>query len=153
MGTHSTRWFVSASACANIGAVLQCFLRTENRKESKWRESAKNDGRVVDCPAHADRYRTPRGVGESRKKKGQPRTVALEYWWRRGGSNSRPSHCERDALPAELRPRMAYSIHKNQHRKIDIATSATDNLSSQAPTISIVKDSYHCNPSSQEPVL
>ena len=25
--------------------------------------------------------------------------------WRRGGSNSRPSHCERDALPAELRPR------------------------------------------------
>ena len=27
-----------------------------------------------------------------------------EQWWRRGGSNSRPSHCERDALPAELRP-------------------------------------------------
>src|SRR5690606_31153291 len=27
-----------------------------------------------------------------------------ESWWRRGGSNSRPSHCERDALPAELRP-------------------------------------------------
>ena len=74
-------------------------------------------------------------------------------WWRRGGSNSRPSHCERDALPAELRPRTAYSIHKNQHRKIDIATSATDNLSSQAHIISIVKDIYHCRPSSQEPVL
>ncbi len=27
-----------------------------------------------------------------------------DIWWRRGGSNSRPSHCERDALPAELRP-------------------------------------------------
>ncbi len=26
------------------------------------------------------------------------------FWWSRGGSNSRPSHCERDALPAELRP-------------------------------------------------
>ena len=26
-------------------------------------------------------------------------------WWSRGGSNSRPSHCERDALPSELRPR------------------------------------------------
>ena len=26
------------------------------------------------------------------------------HWWSRGGSNSRPSHCERDALPAELRP-------------------------------------------------
>ena len=25
-------------------------------------------------------------------------------WWRGGGSNSRPSHCERDALPAELPP-------------------------------------------------
>jgi hypothetical protein len=29
--------------------------------------------------------------------------------WSRGGSNSRPSHCERDALPAELRPLL------NQH--------------------------------------
>ena len=26
-------------------------------------------------------------------------------WWSRGGSNSRPLHCERSALPAELRPR------------------------------------------------
>ncbi len=25
-------------------------------------------------------------------------------WWSGGGSNSRPSHCERDALPAELPP-------------------------------------------------
>ena len=25
-------------------------------------------------------------------------------WWSRGGSNPRPSHCERDALPSELRP-------------------------------------------------
>ena len=32
-------------------------------------------------------------------------TFTARYrWWRRGGSNSRPSHCERDALPAELRP-------------------------------------------------
>ena len=31
--------------------------------------------------------------------------LAQVIWWRRGGSNSRPSHCERDALPAELRPR------------------------------------------------
>ena len=30
-----------------------------------------------------------------------------KVWWRRGGSNSRPSHCERDALPAELRPHKA----------------------------------------------
>src|SRR5687767_10096608 len=27
-----------------------------------------------------------------------------KLWWRRGGSNSRPLHCERSALPAELLP-------------------------------------------------
>ena len=27
-----------------------------------------------------------------------------ENWWRYGDSNPRPSHCERDALPAELYP-------------------------------------------------
>lgn len=27
-------------------------------------------------------------------------------WWSGGGSNSRPSHCERDALPAELPPQI-----------------------------------------------
>ena len=32
------------------------------------------------------------------------KTKALLYWWSGGGSNSRPSHCERDALPAELPP-------------------------------------------------
>ena len=30
--------------------------------------------------------------------------VEGKNWWSRGGANSRPSHCERDALPAELRP-------------------------------------------------
>ena len=27
-----------------------------------------------------------------------------DFWWRGGGSNSRPPHCERGALPAELPP-------------------------------------------------
>ena len=30
--------------------------------------------------------------------------LGIGRWWRRRGSNPRPSHCERDALPAELRP-------------------------------------------------
>src|SRR5208283_2714650 len=40
-------------------------------------------------------------------------------WWRRGGSNSRPSHCERDALPAELRPplKWKYCTDKTISRK------------------------------------
>lgn len=33
-------------------------------------------------------------------------------WWSRGGSNSRPSHCERDALPAELRPHSTFPLGK-----------------------------------------
>ena len=32
-------------------------------------------------------------------------TSGLKWWWRRRGSNPRPSHCERDALPTELLPR------------------------------------------------
>ena len=31
-------------------------------------------------------------------------------WWRRRGSNPRPSHCERDALPTELLPRKGRRI-------------------------------------------
>src|SRR5438067_3861836 len=40
----------------------------------------------------------------SQNKKPTRRIVGFEEWWRRRGSNPRPSHCERDALPAELRP-------------------------------------------------
>ena len=36
-----------------------------------------------------------------------------DKWWRRGGSNSRPSHCERDALPAELRPHEDRNYSRN----------------------------------------
>src|SRR3990167_2086300 len=35
---------------------------------------------------------------------GVKRCFCLVFWWSGGGSNSRPSHCERDALPAELPP-------------------------------------------------
>ena len=35
----------------------------------------------------------------------QNASIANRGWWSRGGSNSRPPHCERGALPAELRPR------------------------------------------------
>ena len=35
---------------------------------------------------------------------GEMANASESKWWRGGGSNSRPSHCERDALPAELPP-------------------------------------------------
>ena len=39
-------------------------------------------------------------------------------WWSGGGSNSRPSHCERDALPAELPP----------HKHAILANSSSINI-------------------------
>src|SRR5438874_13443829 len=38
------------------------------------------------------------------RRKGRRYAAGLEDWWRRRGSNPRPRHCERRALPAELRP-------------------------------------------------
>src|SRR5438128_12252076 len=34
-----------------------------------------------------------------------PRVAEGEAWWSQAGSNRRPRHCERRALPAELWPR------------------------------------------------
>ena len=45
-------------------------------------------------------------AGRATKKPGR-RRPGLAWWWSGGGSNSRPSHCERDALPAELPPHEA----------------------------------------------
>ena len=42
--------------------------------------------------------------GAPTNKKGRNESGRRNEWWRRRGSNPRPSHCERDALPAELRP-------------------------------------------------
>src|SRR5688572_17887369 len=39
-----------------------------------------------------------------RRKKGPLARPFFDSWWSGGGSNSRPSHCERDALPAERPP-------------------------------------------------
>ena len=46
------------------------------------------------------------GVGEAQKRL-RPTNCG---WWSRGGSNSRPPHCERGALPAELRPRNRWMV-------------------------------------------
>jgi hypothetical protein len=43
----------------------------------------------------------------SPKEKSQPSQAGFSIWWSQGGSNSRPRHCERRALPAELWPRLA----------------------------------------------
>jgi hypothetical protein len=37
----------------------------------------------------------------------------LNRWWRGGGSNSRPPHCERGALPAELPPHAAQILTRS----------------------------------------
>jgi hypothetical protein len=40
----------------------------------------------------------------SEEQQPEEKTVEKIGWWSRQGSNLRPSHCERDALPTELRP-------------------------------------------------
>src|SRR4051794_21013949 len=47
---------------------------------------------------------TMRRTVRPEKKKALSNKALETLWWRGGGSNSRPSHCERDALPAELPP-------------------------------------------------
>jgi hypothetical protein len=77
--------------------------RTLKTNKAPWRRSP------VRCsPRRRSLVRSPRGHG----------ALQME-WWRRGGSNSRPSHCERDALPAELRPHLwfPWSCLKSTSRK------------------------------------
>ena len=81
---------------------------------------------------HARRGREPRtgsascaATGMTRQASTAPDHVTADDsavarqpdWWSRGGSNSRPSHCERDALPSELRPRDAIAslVERNRH--------------------------------------
>ena len=40
-------------------------------------------------------------------------------WWRRRGSNPRPSHCERDALPTELLPKFLINFEKFHTSKFE----------------------------------
>src|SRR5438067_8238286 len=51
----------------------------------------------------------PRGLRRARFAIGHhvaaPRVAEGEAWWSQAGSNRRPRHCERRALPAELWPR------------------------------------------------
>jgi hypothetical protein len=80
--------------------------------------------RLRECPGYRQIYRhlPPDSVGlgwtalrwirkrpESLYFQVFPALVApsrTEIWWSQGGSNSRPRHCERRALPAELWPRI-----------------------------------------------
>ena len=39
-------------------------------------------------------------------------------WWSGGESNSRPSHCERDALPTELPPHAEGKFYHRRRRRI-----------------------------------
>ncbi len=67
----------------------------------------------------------------------------LRYWWSRGGSNPWPSHCERDALPAELRPLShgSHYTHSQQQNGRPICASyalVIPRLPSDFPPLSVV---------------
>src|SRR3990172_4080199 len=86
-------------------------------------------------------FANPVGTLWDKKKAGFPMRILenrplLDFlgifeWWRRGGSNSRPRHCERRALPAELRPHEAPILPPPRpgdnalHRRSDRVCSTT----------------------------
>ena len=55
-------------------------------------------------PPHATGRTVPRKTTQRLTLQHVRRCICLENWWSQGGSNSRPRHCERRALPAELWP-------------------------------------------------
>ena len=58
------------------------------------------------------------------------------WWWRGGGSNSRPSHCERDALPAELPPHgNTDSSEKPQRRSATLPGVRATDANAAAPSM------------------
>src|SRR6266481_9051842 len=74
---HYLLEFCTRSATRSTGGTINCFLR-------RWGWATRRKNRVA-FSVDSD-------------------VVPSEGWWSRQESNLRPSHCERDALPTELRP-------------------------------------------------
>ena len=58
--------------------------------------------------------RLKRGPMRTERRPLPTRLVNKGIWWRRGDSNSRPQHCERCALPTELRPHKKFIFHRTE---------------------------------------
>lgn len=73
----------------------------------------------LQCHARGAGQIWPTWCGQNLRPNAKQRTTSRDVvrcfywncWWSGGGSNSRPSHCERDALPAELPPQQSTIIH------------------------------------------
>ena len=74
--------------------------------------------------------RTPEGVRTYRTdtKKASGKDLRLLNWWALRGSNSRPSRCKRDALPAELSAHLAYRKDIYTHKKNKSSFFFTKNI-------------------------
>ena len=108
---------VSAS-CSSDQRFAFGFLQISSRPEHPCRSANSS-------PCRASRGLPPPSEcalpGAPRKSPEQVR--ALEWWWRQGGSNSRPSDCEPDALPAELCPQTA-AILQTAPERVKIGAGA-----------------------------
>ena len=69
-----------------------------------------------------------------------------EFWWSGGGSNSRPSHCERDALPAELPPQRRKIIAWRLRQESNLQSSLLTTTAFAARTLVCGLDSILAMP-------
>ena len=95
----------------SAGANYDELVRVSGEERGKGRRTGPHSGGV---PGPRGTGRTPRNPARTRdfgqQKTGLEGRFLSEYWWSQGGSNSRPRHCERRALPAELWPRKRRQI-------------------------------------------
>ncbi|CAG9253694.1 hypothetical protein BDI4_390016 [Burkholderia diffusa] len=96
-----------------------CAVRASRRHGARRCDGDAVSGAGVDVRSEAAESRARMTAAERTLEKQKGLGLATEpfefRWWSGGGSNSRPSHCERDALPAELPPQQSIIIHTHFH--------------------------------------
>ena len=127
----STRLLLQSSLRTALGDTRVTPRRIRDSAGANYDELVRGSGeeraKEGRTRAFSGRIRAPLGTGRMarnpavtrdfrQQKTGLEGRFLLVHWWSGGGSNSRPLHCERSALPAELLPRNA-AAGRQTHRR------------------------------------
>ena len=127
----------SGRTCANAGSLI--LLASGANHGDSLARTIGNAGRCP-RPRHASGQKIhPRDAGLSDDRRTDD--VHGKDWWSRGESNPRPSHCERDALPSELRPQQG----RNSSLHVHVAPVGRANSSAVSRSTGIARDRCRCN--------